>query len=888
MFSLGPLSFAQPWALAALILLPALWRLLRLTPPPPLTARFPPVRLLGMAQQQDAVPTRTPLWLLLLRLLLVITVIFAAAGPLLDASNTLRGQGPLTIIIDDGWAAAADWRGRSAVLSSLVDQAERQDKPIIIVTTAPAGQNGPPPPLMLRAAEAGKALAALQPKPWPTDRKAALAPLFNRDSPQPGHVAWLSDGMEEGGVEDLAVRLQDLGAMTLFADPPAKAPSILLEPRAEGSTLIITAVRPGDETAASRRLRAVADDGHLLGSVEFTFAPQSRRGEARLDLPTEMRNRLARLEIEGETTAAAVMLIDERWRRRPVGLVSTEEPGSGQPLLSSLYYLERALDPFAEIRRGSLAELLKRELSVIVLTDPERLEEGDRKSLAGWIAAGGVAVRFAGAGTADRQDDMLPVQLRQGDRAVGGAMSWSKPAALASFTKDSPFFGLDIPADVRVRRQVLALPLPDLAAKTWARLEDGTPLVTAEKRGLGRLILVHTTATPAWSNLPLSGLFVHMLRRIVDLSRGVETKPGGPPLTPQQTLDGFGRLQMKPTAAALPIPSGDFDKTVAGPDHPPGFYGDETARRALNLAGRLPDPRPFRTPGITPLAYDMPGTTDLKPGLLGLALALMVGDLAAGLFLRGLLRAAAGGALTLTIVATAWEAGAAVAEEKALAATLTTRLAYVITGDEAIDRTSRAGLSGLSVMVNRRTASDLGEPLGVDPRSDELSFFPLIYWPTTPLSQPLSPDAAANLNAYLQNGGVILFDTRDAGGNLRELTAKLNIPPLEPITLNHVLSRTFYLLREFPGRWSGGAVWVERSGERVNDGVSPIIAGSNDWAAAWAMDDAQRPLYAVTPGGEVQREAAYRFGVNLVMYALTGNYKADQIHMPTILERLGK
>ena len=57
---------------------------------------------------------------------------------------------------------------------------------------------------------------------------------------------------------------------------------------------------------------------------------------------------------------------------------------------------------------------------------------------------------------------------------------------------------------------------------------------------------------------------------------------------------------------------------------------------------------------------------------------------------------------------------------------------------------------------------------------------------------------------------------------------------------------------------------------------------------AWAVDGNGRPMFAVVPGGEQQREWAFRFGVNLVMYALTGNYKTDQVHVPALLERLGK
>ena len=213
-------------------------------------------------------------------------------------------------------------------------------------------------------------------------------------------------------------------------------------------------------------------------------------------------------------------------------------------------------------------------------------------------------------------------------------------------------------------------------------------------------------------------------------------------------------------------------------------------------------------------------------------------------------------------------------------------------GDSRVDQVSEAGLAGLAIVVNRRTAAELGQPVGVDPEIDELSFYPLLYWPLADAPRPLSPNAARKLAAYMRDGGTIVFDTRgrnDAGDRttLRDLARALDLPPLIPVPEDHVLRRSYYLLPDLPGRKSGGTVWIERSGEHVNDGVSSVIAGSNDWAGAWALDQGQRPIFPVVPGGERQREQAYRFGINLVMYVLTGNYKADQVHMPTIIERLG-
>ena len=153
----------------------------------------------------------------------------------------------------------------------------------------------------------------------------------------------------------------------------------------------------------------------------------------------------------------------------------------------------------------------------------------------------------------------------------------------------------------------------------------------------------------------------------------------------------------------------------------------------------------------------------------------------------------------------------------------------------------------------------------------------------------------------MENGGTILFDTRDqfrllSSGSgvtperqhLRAILDGVRILPLEPVPQEHVLTKAFYLIQEFPGRYAGGSVWVEANAAAARDGVSSVIIGPHDWAAAWAVDRDGNYQFAVVPGGERQREYAYRFGVNLVMHVLTGNYKGDQVHVPSILERLSQ
>jgi Domain of unknown function (DUF4159) len=519
-----------------------------------------------------------------------------------------------------------------------------------------------------------------------------------------------------------------------------------------------------------------------------------------------------------------------------------------------------------------------------------------------------VLIRFAGPKLAQNAASLLPVRLRTGDRQLGGAMSWTQPARLAPFPAESPFAGLAVPPEVLVNRQVLAEPEVDLGKKTWARLVDGTPLVTALKQGDGYIVLVHTTANAAWSNLALSGLFVEMLQRLVGLSQGVYGGESTAPLAPLQVLDGYGRL-MAPPPTALPVSPADLSTNSVGPHHPPGYYGKTSARRSLNLGPAVPPLAPIGAlpAGVLRNPFALADSFDLKPWLLGGALLLLLIDMVIALALRGMLGrirrpAAATGAtaaalLMLLALPAIAHAQSSDPEKFALDNAGTTRLAYVITGDQENDAIAKAGLFGLSLVLAQRTAAELGTPLGLDIDTDDLSFFPLIYWRVPQNPDPLSANAAKRLTDYLRHGGIIMFDTADQLGfggdtdsssSLRHMLRDMDVPPLIPAPPDHVLTKAFYLMRDFPGRYAGGVIWVEQGEGRVNDGVSGVIIGSNDWAGAWAIDEAGRPMFATVPGGDRQRELAYRFGVNLVMYALTGNYKSDQVHVPAILERLGQ
>ncbi len=907
MLSLGSLAFAAPWLLSAAVALPIIWWLLRVTPPAPRRVRFPAIRLLLGLTPREETPARTPLWLIVLRTILAALVILGLAHPVLNPRAPLAGSGPLLLVIDDGWTAARDWQARRQAATDLLAEAGRENRQVVLITTAPLASGQPAPPLQpVRAADARAAVQALAPKPWGVDRGTALARLNALPLSGSTSAVWLSDEVEDGNAGPLAAALAERGSVRYLAAPAADAPRLVASGAAPGERAgkdLSVAVRTLPAPAPRQvTVRASAEDGALLARETATVEAGGSGAPIRLAMPGELRNRVTRIDIEGEASAGGVLLLDERWRRRPVGIAASANP-SNQPLLSETYYLQRALDPFTEMRRGPAGELLKRELAVLVYSDAGPDSPAEEEIVRKWVEAGGVLLRFAGPHLAEQSDQLLPVRLRRGGRTIGGALSWEQPAKLAPFAADSPFAGLAIPADVTVSRQVLAEPDIDLAGKTWARLGDGTPLVTGTKEGKGWIVLVHTTANAEWSNLALSGLFVEMLRRIVAVSEGV-AETGDAALPPLETLDGFGRLQ-RAAPTAHPVSAKEIATAAASPQHPPGFYGTADTRRALNLASGIGELKPIGglPSGVVREGFAKSPEIDARPPLLVAALLLALVDLVIAYALRGLLwRRTVRGIGALLVLCLLLPVAARADDDFVVKATSQLRLAYVRTGVDDVDAESRAGLTGLTATLNRRTAVETAEPMAVDIETQDLIFFPLIYWPVTGEQATPSPHAVERINRYLQTGGTILFDTRDAGdqtpgafgsaaqsaARLRTLVGGVKIPTLTPVPPDHVLTKSFYLLHEFPGRWNGGQLWVEPVEDRVNDGVSSVIVGGNDWAGAWAVDADGRAAYAVVPGGEQQREMAMRFGINLVMYVLTGNYKSDQVHVPAILERLGQ
>ncbi len=878
--SFAGLTFLAPLVLLGLLTLPIVWWILRISPPKPRDQIFPPLRILEGVRTEEETPAGTPLWLLIFRLLMVAIVAFALAQPIIK-SNTAQTQSRPTILIDQSVFAAPIWEDLIDEAERLTRIAQRNNLEVSLITSEDEAVGFQP------AREVMETLKSLQPVSYASEFSSPV--IEDRTD-----VYVLTSGLTTS-------RAQSFPASATIFKPEVQ--SILL-PGAVRETpqgFDMDWYRPSAATPANHTIEALGAGGGVIAAEEVRFSTGANLATVNFNLPAQLRSRVARLRVSGVRSAASVKLLDDSFGRPLVGVLRANADTSS-PLLTEPFYAKQALLPFADVFEGDQKTLLTLKPSILVMPDSQRSDDNNIKE---FVEDGGILIRFAGARVAKAPDTLLPVALRIGDRAIGGALAWESPQKLAPFSNESPFAGLKIPDDVTVSRQVMAEPGIETDTRTWARLEDGSPIVTSAPLGQGRIVLFHVTAGPEWSNLALSGLYVDMLQRLLPLAKGraIEQSESAADWVLDRELDAFGRLQSPPPG--LPsLTNTEFETVSASADALPGTYRQGTRIRALSV---IADPTIVQdipiSGGSSLRTYGETSDSSLMGKLLGLALLALALDALFALIASGRLaylkpmRSVAG----MLIVGLMF-VPAAIAQDdtRILEAATGLHLAYVETGDIRRDELSRVALEGLKEQLDGRTTIEPVGVHGVTADMPGLEMYPFLYWPIRRDTPALSPAERLNVNAYMASGGTVIFDTGDEGDRvlragephpgLKRVSEGLDIPRLAEVPSDHVLTKSFYLLQVFPGRWANGPVYVQaaESGTSGRDGVSPVIIGSNDWAAGWAVTNLDGALVELEKDIPRQREIAIRFGVNIAMYTLSGNYKADQVHAAALVERLGE
>ncbi|MEM9317337.1 MAG: BatA domain-containing protein, partial [Pseudomonadota bacterium] len=407
--TLGPFLFAAPLALIALVSLPVIWWVLRATPPMPKEADLPSLRLLDGVDPRDETPARTPWWILLLRIMAAALAIIGLAQPVY-APGAVTGtdeDGPLLIVLDDGWPSAARWSELIDAATASLDTTSR-DTAIHLLTTAPSERPVDPGERLTRQDMSAR-LGSLEPKAWLPERGDALERL-ETSGLTPARILWVSDGMDNATGGSFAQSLAEKAPLTVFAAVP-RLPLAITAFTADATGGLATLARASDVGTSDIFVSALSRDGTAIATAEARFEPGDRVTGARFDTPPTALSRADRFRITGSQGAGSVWLWDSAARRQRVGLVSDGD--TAQPLLSDLHYVRRALEPFSLIDEGTLQDLLLAEPDAIVLPDIGEISDADLGPLTEWVEAGGALIRFAGPRLAAQGDTLLPTPLRR-------------------------------------------------------------------------------------------------------------------------------------------------------------------------------------------------------------------------------------------------------------------------------------------------------------------------------------------------------------------------------------------------------------------------------------------------------------------------------------------
>ena len=861
---MSSVQLTYPLFLILLVLLPFLWRFLRHMPPAPRRVFFGGTMLL----QQKAMRSEKKkhnVWLLLLRLLAVALMIVAASQPrLFDDTvppSTATSDTPPLLIMDLDWASGQNF---AAMQEQAVTWLDGHGAPVLLMSSTPTTRGSLLPPQLMSERAARRWVQQQVPRAWFNDYEEAQSLLA---SVRASRVMWVTHDMAQGGKKEFADFLAAKGDLTI-ALTPLPSLAIVGQPRDGAPATAIADVKSRDDSLA-RALSFANHKGRNQTTVTIS-------GSAAIDMPPLLKTRepTAELIVSDQRHAAARLLFARALPSWRLGIIAGRQVS---PLLEESHYITQASVRFSSPLTGTV-QSLQQQSRVIIRTDNVTLTPEQEESLTQWVADGGHLIRFAGSRLyhlADNQPyaHFALTPLQQGELSERAALP------LLPFAQTSPLFDVSIPSDLTLTPHLLLREQPDSPIEIWAQLEGGIPWIVSRSHHKGRETLVLTTANTEWSDLVLSPLFPPLLERLTAVQTSFvadNTAASSGEWQALVTLNGYGERTPHDDSFFA-----SFDTTDApSAAHPPGLYRHRLngITVAHNLGDHIDDLTPFSDfPASARFAHDGNSTQpiiDLAPYLALVALLLWLMDLWLLRFLSYLIL------VLIVLPSPSW---GDISDDGWRAASHPT---IGIISQTTVPSWLHQALKGISDTTSQRTTTDMATPRIVDLQSDTLPLYPMLYWRFADGMKPLDKNQAARLNRYMEQGGILLLDVSDWEGDVTTMTRHLVIPPLVPMPYDHALTRAFYLLERAPN-FNSQDVWLSRQPHPLHDHVSPVIVLNHDYARMWLAYHVSRHSsspFAAPPAASV--DGAVRFGVNLILYGLTGQYKKDQVHLDIILKRL--
>ncbi|MBN8646846.1 MAG: DUF4159 domain-containing protein [Caulobacterales bacterium] len=872
------LQFLSPIALFVLVALPIIYIVSRFVPKPPKSINFGAIFILKNIIAPRPIPKHAPLWLKILRLFLAGIFILACAMPILQNPNSAKIiSKDILLVIDDDVANANEFNQIKNELKNFIDIESTKNNALKLVVQNCNSKTLNP---INSPQNAKNYIDTIIPKPIICDKGNYIKTLG--DIRENYRVIYIANNVNQLNDAKFFEILNRISNGDLIIRRPNINFAIIESANIEKNGLRLNIISNGQ---FSKKITIFGENSKVLISNNI------HNGGNFIEISQNILRMAQYLKIEGQNNAAATYIIDA-FNRRPL-ILTPKANSSDQPLLSDANFINSAMEIIGDVKNYEGKIDFKAAPNAIIFGDVENFDDVETNALMQYLKNGGTIIRFLGPKSLSKEESPFftaPINLVPHILSTGFAV---ENLSIAPLPKNSIFSDIEFPQKINIGQSIL-LKSANNDAKTLINLSDGAPLLSMREIGAGKLYMFHTSAAPIWSDIGLSNLQLAFLKRII-LQTSAKAIPASTLeanviLRPRIVIDENGNLS-KNTNGIKPFITPITNQTKVDNDHYAGIYEGDGASLVINAGTNIKELKPQNLPKSQDFENDTKSLALYSYLLFFGFILLLIDNMILNLPKFSFKKAS--GIVSALIIFAFLIPHPTNAQTKSQEKSDDIKLTFLITPDNITNEQAKAGLNGISQILRRRTNIEPSGIIGLDPSKDELAKHPIIYWLLPKTSQSLPLEAVQNLNKYMQNGGILFIDTRGlsmepkrAQDILKTAVNGLKIPPLEKVPPEHVLKKTFYILQNFPGFYSNASLWVQSDATTnysANDGVSPIIISNGDLARAWAQKTPENGFDAIND--DFAHELSLRVGINIYLYALTGQYKADQVHVRSLLER---
>lgn len=890
------ISFANPEFFILLVLFPIIWVLFKDGLDNPNLKKFPAIVLIAKKKSSDISPNKSNYFSIFLKLLLFFLLVILLANPK-QKDNEFNES---IIILDNSWYSGTTWKSMIETVNLLIDS--KKENEFTVFTTVSKDNNKLNYLYKKKGFETKEFLKDIKPQAFKPEYRSLSKEILNfvQDDKM---IFWFTNHYMDDEKSEFYNLIKKKN-IKVFNSKKYDFPQILTLLKQIDNNYRFSIFNPlKNETrfyidCYDERQRLIIRKEIINKEIDYN---NGNLGNFSIELPKEINNLISYFKINNTMSASGVAIKSNNVKKKDVGLIQTNYQKNENEYYRANFFIRKAIESKYKVNSLPIEQLLLENKSLIISDDFDTTFFSSQEKILQWVAEGGTFLKFAGnkfmKHASDKNLDSFLgiIPITKEVISMDGELSFEKNLSINQIYHESPFKGLKIPEKVKIRKYIGIPKLLENDINFWITLENGASIVTHNAYKKGNIIFVHLPANNEWSNISLSIFFSDLLYKIIEMSRGTDTKRVDQVFKPFKILDGYGKF-IEANIDTLNLEQNSLQKIQLNYKTPAGIYKNDFGYHGLNISNFLKTQYEYsKLPKEIILNnFDKSAGLNLLKIIIILCIVTFIFETLYNFIKRSFLKFRFLNInIVLILIFFIYSPYSVFSDEK-INYVEKTKIGYLETKIKEVDKISYNGLTQISKYISSKTSAVLGNPIKIDLELNEVDYFPLIYVPLIKTDRGPSFKAIKKLQNFINSGGILFFDCKATYGslfvedcliNFNQKFKDLDISTFRKLTLENTLSKSFYLLDNYPGR-KNEMVYIAFNNQINNDKVLSVIIGNNDWTGAWAKDKKNEYSLPLFSNDKEQRILSKRFGTNIVLYSLTGSYKSDQVHIPEILKRM--